>query len=132
MTFLDTSGLVALFDDRDAHHASALKIWPRLRTNVAALVLTDLIVVETVNVLRSHAGWEVARRAGQRLLSGAVAEVVFADAPIFEQAWRIFCKYDDHVLSLTDCVSFALMKERSIRTAFSFDDDFRVAGFDLA
>jgi predicted nucleic acid-binding protein len=132
MTFLDTSALVALFDAKDNHHRSAAKIWSRLRSEGAGFVLTDLIVVETVTLIRRRIDWTSAKRAGQRLLSGAVAEIVFADASLFDRAWQIFCKYDDHLLSLTDCVSFALMRERALSTAFAFDDDFRIAGFELA
>jgi predicted nucleic acid-binding protein len=132
VTFIDTSALVALFDARDSNHGAASRIWPRLTSSLTELVMTDLIIAETVTVLRRRVGWAAARRAGDRLLSGKVAEVVFADATLFERAWAIFCKFHDQVFSLTDCVSFALMKERSLRTAFSFDQDFRIAGFELA
>ena len=130
MIFLDTSGLVALFDARDSNHAAALKAWAVLHASAAPLVMTELIVVETVTLLRRRAPLDVVQRVGDRLLSGAVAEVVFTDAGLLERAWDVFGKYRDQWLSLTDCVSFALMKERRVGRAFTFDSDFTAVGFE--
>jgi predicted nucleic acid-binding protein len=43
--------------------------------------------------------------------------------------WEIFSSYEDKVLSFTDCTSFALMRERRLLEAFTFDADFERAGF---
>jgi predicted nucleic acid-binding protein len=130
MIFLDTSGLVALFDARDQHHQAGRAAWTRLQAEAAALVMTDLIVVETVTLLRRHAGFAAAQRVGERLLSGAVAELVYTDPDLMERGWALFEKYSDHDLSLTDAVSFALMRKRRMKRAFTFDKDFQNAGFD--
>jgi predicted nucleic acid-binding protein len=42
-----------------------------------------------------------------------------------------FEKYADQNVSFTDCVSFVLMQKHGIRTAFSFDRHFAMAGFDV-
>lgn len=44
-------------------------------------------------------------------------------------AW--FQKYADQGMSFTDCVSFVLMEEMDIKTAFSFDRHFLIAGFEV-
>ena len=131
LILLDTSGLVGLFDRRDGRHADARAAWSRVRRAAAPLLVTDLIVAETVTLLRRRAGHAVAVRAGDRLMSGDVAEMVVADAELLEKGWLLFRAYHDEVLSLTDCGSFALMKQRRIAQAFAFDDDFRAAGFRL-
>lgn len=130
MTFLDTSGLVAYFDARDTCHAQAVAAWRRVVSGAGGRLLSNLIIVETVTLLRRRAGFHVAHRVGERLLSGAVGEVVHVGPAVLESAWVLFEKYQDHDLSLTDCASFALMRERRIQKAFTFDEDFRNAGFD--
>ncbi len=40
-----------------------------------------------------------------------------------------FKKHSHRRLSLTDCVSFALMRFLGIKEALTFDDDFRKANF---
>ena len=129
MIFLDTSAVVALLDRRDSEHERAKKAWKK--ANREALVTTDLVLAEIVTLLRRRVGFEAACAAGERFLSGSVAEIRYADSPLMGQAWTFFERYDDQELSLTDCVSFALMKERRIRQAFAFDQDFRTAGFEL-
>ena len=44
-------------------------------------------------------------------------------------AWPYFERSDLHRLSATDAVSFALMTQRKIRSAFTFDAHFAAAGF---
>lgn len=46
-----------------------------------------------------------------------------------ERAWAIFQRYDDKVLSFTDCTSFAVMERLGINTAFSVDHDFKAVGY---
>ncbi|MBI3074439.1 MAG: PIN domain-containing protein [Deltaproteobacteria bacterium] len=130
MIFLDTSGLVALFDQRDSLHYDARAIWAAILLNAEPLVLSDLVVAETVTLLRRRAGFIPAERVLGRLLSGDVAEIVYGDSDLFDSASDLFARYRDKDLSLVDCVSFALMRKRRIRRAFSFDRDFRDVGFE--
>jgi hypothetical protein len=129
---LDTSGLVGLFDARDGRHAQARETWGRVLGAAEPMVVTDLVLVETISLLRRRASHAVALRAGDRLLSGQVAELVRTDPDLLERGWLLFRAYHDELLSLTDCVSFALMKERRITRAFTFDANFESAGFHLA
>jgi uncharacterized protein len=44
----------------------------------------------------------------------------------------LFAERADKNWSLTDCVSFALMRQRGIRRALAFDHHFEQAGFTIA
>ncbi len=104
-------------------------MWRRIVKSKEPTVMTNLIIVETVTLLRRRAGFDQAKRAGERMLSGAVGEVVHVLPALLDAAWALFLQYDDQELSLVDCVSFAFMRQRSITHAFTFDDDFRTMGF---
>lgn len=126
--FVDTSGIVALLSRSDARHAEAVGAWRRLVAAHARLVTTDLVLAEAVIVARSRAGFAVSVHAGERLLADPF-EMVWVDRPLMDEAWRLYRRYQDHVLSLCDCVSFAVMRRHRIATAFAYDDDFEALGF---
>ena len=43
--------------------------------------------------------------------------------------WAMFQKYRDKRYSLTDCISFIVMKQKNLETALTFDKHFVQAGF---
>jgi predicted nucleic acid-binding protein len=55
--------------------------------------------------------------------------VVHVDAVLDEAAWALLRSRPDKGWSLTDCVSFELMRGRGIREALTTDRHFEQAGF---
>jgi predicted nucleic acid-binding protein len=126
--FVDTSAVVALISRADRHHGEAVAVWNELLAQHARLITTDLVIAETVVVVRVRGGFDLSVRAGERLL-GEPFEVEWVERALMDDAWRLYRKYRDHRLSLCDCVSFATMRRRRVDTAFAFDDDFTAVGF---
>ncbi|MCL4492928.1 MAG: PIN domain-containing protein [Nitrospirae bacterium] len=58
-------------------------------------------------------------------------EVVEIDKEILDAAWDMYSTRTDKEWSLSDCVSFVVMKKHSIRDAFTNDRHFEQAGFDV-
>jgi len=129
--FVDTSAFLALLWRRDANHRHAVATWKALLARGARPVTTDLVVAETVALTRGRAGYQLSVRAGEQLQRDPF-EIVFVDRPLLRNAWAIYRKYRDHVLSLCDCVSFASMRQRKIGLAFAYDDDFEGFGLERA
>ena len=129
--FVDTSAVVALLSAADEHHEDAVAVWKGIVTEGARLVTTDLVLAETVVVVRARAGFDVSVRAGERLFADPF-EIVWVDRALLEEAWRLYRRHRDHDLSLCDCVSFAVMRRRRIDAAFAYDRDFEAVGFSLA
>jgi predicted nucleic acid-binding protein len=126
--FVDTSAVVALLSATDDHHESAVGAWKGLLRERARMVTTDLVIAEAVVVARVRAGFDVSVQVGERILADPF-EVVWIDRPLLDEAWKLYRRYRDHVLSLCDCASFAVMRRRHIQTAFAYDDDFDSVGF---
>lgn len=123
----DTGALLAMTLKNDRHHADAktfLQEHPQAR-----FVVTDLILAELVTRLRARAGAERAVAAANSLLASRRYEVLFTDAAILDDALRLMTRFAEHPLSLTDCVSFAVMSRLRLMAAFAFDDDFRKCGY---
>jgi len=127
--FVDTSALVALFDRRDRHHAQAVALFDRIRAERARLVITDYIFDETITTVLAAAGHRSAVMVGEFLLSSRIVETIRIDDGLKSKAWDYFRKHDDKFFSFTDCTSFVAMKGLKISRFFSFDADFRQAGF---
>jgi len=62
------------------------------------------------------------------LLSPSV-QFIHIDEPLFRQGWAYFQQHQDKDYSLTDCISFIVMKQHGAETAFTFDGHFVQAGF---
>lgn len=131
MIFVDTSAWVALFVRGDRFHEEASAFWGKLRAKSAAPVSTFDVFGETLTVIRGRASLEAATEFGEAFLSSEVLVRAEVDGALRREAWSLFKQYRDKPLSFTDCTSFALMRRRGLRHAFSFDDDFRRLGFEV-
>jgi predicted nucleic acid-binding protein len=129
IVFVDTSAWVGLFVDKDQYHAKAIEAFESLTEDAPDLVTTDYIIAETVARIRRQASHKSAAGVWDRMEGGDAARVVEVDTIYRRAARKVFGKYDQLELSLVDCVSFVVMEDLGIRAAFTFDDDFRRAGF---
>ena len=124
---VDTGALLALAMRRDRHHAAAVRFLKSLPH--ARFVLTDLVLAELATRLRARAGAAKAVALVRDLLNSRRYEVVFVDRALLDAALGKMERFDDKPLSLPDCVSFALMDQLGLDTAFAFDTDFRDCGY---
>jgi predicted nucleic acid-binding protein len=67
---------------------------------------------------------------GKALLDSRLVTLVHVDEAFFSEAWRDFVGKSDNRYSLTDCISFIVMKRRRIKLALAFDKHFTQAGFE--
>lgn len=94
------------------------------------MLVTDAILLEIGNALaRSHrreAAWVI-----EQFLSTDEVEVVRLTPALFAQALALFKTYEDKAWSLTDCLSFVVMREAGAEAALTFDRHFAQAGFQV-
>lgn len=131
MKFADTSWWVAWTMPDDARHATALAVLSSLRQTEQVLT-TNLVVGESWTFLRRKAGHRTAvafldriaaLRTARRLLAHHVGEE--QEAAALEWLRR----HDEREYSFVDATSFKVMRDRRLREAFAFDQDFAAAGF---
>ena len=122
---VDTSAYFALADRSDQHHAAAVGF---VQANDRPLVTTDLIIVETLNLVQVRLGSAPAIALGKQLLAPATTTILKVTDADWAQAWRLFQRYRDKAFSFTDCTTFALMARLGLSTAFAFDLHFRQYG----
>ena len=125
MILVDTGAWFAVAVAEDPDHAAAMAF---LDGNRDALVTTDLVAVETMNLLRFRhrgaAGHALANRVGDDLWGGRAASLVRVQPEDIRAARVAFRRFDDKVWSFTDCTSFVVMERLGIQVAFAFDRNF--------
>lgn len=130
--FVDSSAWIALFDKADGRFQEAREYWHHLRHHRRELVTSEYVLDETYTLLRrGPVGLSLAVALHDKLADSRLAEVIEIDSNLRTEAWRLFGRYDDKVLSFTDCTSFALMRREDLLEVFGFDRDFERAGFVL-
>jgi predicted nucleic acid-binding protein len=127
--FVDTGAWIALALTRDPLHDRAREAWERLRHTGVRLASSVPVVLETFTFLDRNASRATARAWKASLDAVRHFTILPATAKDLDRAWAYFDRPDLHRLSATDAVSFVLMKDRRIRTAFAFDSHFAAAGF---
>jgi predicted nucleic acid-binding protein len=129
--FIDTGYLLALELANDQNHSMAKQHWQSLLNALPPLITTSYVFDETVTFFNSRGHHAKAVEIGHNLLRSSSVQLIQVDETLFHEGWRIFQQHQDKRYSLTDCISFAIMRKLGIDTALAFDKHFRQAGFDL-
>lgn len=128
-TFVDTSGILTLFNPLERAHESAWAIWDALIDRGERLTTSSFVLVESYALLQSRIGVDAVRTMHEELLP--LLEVVWVDNSTFTEAASALLVAGRRRLSLVDCVSFVLMRKHGISNAFAWDRHFEEQGFHL-
>ncbi|MDQ3435938.1 MAG: type II toxin-antitoxin system VapC family toxin [Actinomycetota bacterium] len=126
--FVDTGYLIALEDGDDGNHSPAREHREGLR-EMPSLTTTSYIVDEVVTFFNVRGQHGKAVELGEALLSSPSVRMVHVGEGLLGRALDLLRRRPDKRYSLTDCVSFVVMCERGIATAFAFDRHFEQEGF---
>jgi len=127
-TLFDTSGFFALVDERDPAHDKAVA-WIEAQRKKIRPVSTEWIVGETCTLLVARKRPHLVARFLDYLNSSTALLLVNPDDMLLQAAKALIRQQAKQGYSFVDCISFCLMKERSIRNAFTTDVHYRKAGF---
>lgn len=129
MIFVDTGAWVAIADKNDQYAKEAGHQYTSLILRKERLITSNLVLVETYNLLSQTLGANAIIKFGNILDSTNLVRIETITEIDWDRGWKILEKYDDKKFSFTDCTSFALMERLKIKTAFSFDVHFTQYGF---
>lgn len=129
---VDTGALLALASSRDQYHAQARRTLARLQESGTRLVSHTLVLGE----LHGHLIRRIEPRDAHRIIVGLMRDPAFvwvdASADLVMRAFSGWIeRFDDQRFSLTDAVSFEVMRVERITQAFAYDHDFVTAGYAL-
>lgn len=127
MILLDTGYLAALLDNRDELHQTALA-WSRKLAEPA--VVTEYVLIETTNLLSAAAQRTRLHALLDYLGNNPAYSIVWSNRTLYDLGIGLHRDRPDKEWSLTDCISFIVMRERGITRALAYDHHFEQAGYE--
>jgi predicted nucleic acid-binding protein len=127
MILLDTGFLIALADARDRLHPRALAWSAQI---LEPRVVTEYVLLETVNYFSASSDRPRAHSLVSHITSKPGYLVVESSHALFEAGLRLHQQHADKEWSLTDCISFLVMRGQGIRQALAYDHHCEQAGFE--
>jgi len=129
--FVDTSFLVAFYNDRDGNHKAAKAVYDGLfETHPnSAFITTDYVFDEFVTLILRRGTHQLARRYGRAVLEDPTIKILYMTEALFNKTWDVFTGMTDKGWSFTDCFSYLVMRDYPVDAGLSFDKHFRQFGF---
>ena len=125
--FLDTVGLVALWDEADQWHAAAEEAFARVMSMRRPLVTTSYVLLECGNTAARRP-----YRSEVSLLREMLElrdELIIPTAADWLRSWSAYDRGEAGQAGIVDHVSFEVMRRYRIEDAFTNDRHFEAAGF---
>jgi len=125
--FLDTVGLLALWNRSDQWHGPAKRAFESLAAAERVLLTTTFVLLECGNAAsRQPFRREVSLLRHQLESAGLLIAPTDAD---WQAAWAAYDRAEAAQAGIVDCVSFAVMHRLGITEAFTNDRHYAAAGF---
>jgi uncharacterized protein len=126
--FLDTVGLIALWDVSDQWHMVATQAYRRIKNADAQLFASRPILLECGNAAARRPYREkVVQLWAAFAEDGTLVEPTESD---WRLAWDAYSRGEAGSAGIVDHVSFAVMRRLGIHQAFTNDEHFCAAGFE--
>jgi len=126
--FLDTVGLLALWDQSDQWHRQAKDSFDRFSALRATVIATSFIILESGNAAARRPYRSAVSRLRQEL--ERAQSLIAPTSADWETAWAAYDQAEANSAGIVDQVSFAVMRRMAVSKAFTNDQHFRAAGFD--
>lgn len=121
--FLDTVGMIAVWDDTDQWHADARAAYDRLLRQDRKLVTTPLVLCECGNAsARRTYRTDVCELRSELLREGLLIEPT---AQEIEDVWSAYERGEAGQAGIVDHLSFRVMRRLGLVEAFTNDKHFR-------
>lgn len=127
--FVDTAAWIALLNISDMLHNYAEQVMSKLLQQKTLLVTTEFVLLEVADALSSPTIRVKTINFINGLRQLRILQIVPISHELFINGWTLYSQRSDKGWGLTDCISFVVMNQQQITTAFTSDRHFEQAGF---
>lgn len=127
--FLDTVGLLALWDTTDQWHEAAEKAFSTLAEERPTLLTTTFVLLECGNAAARRPYRAAVDRLRERMEPTRL--LISPTEEDWREAWAAYRQGQVGDAGVVDHVSFVVMRRLGITRAFTNDQHFRTAGFEV-
>jgi predicted nucleic acid-binding protein len=124
--FADTSYYVAITNPADFANHAAKRFSRRYSGKI---VTTEYVLIELANLMARGKDRLVFLELVRRLQSDPQTILVPSDTKMFALGLALYSRRADKEWSLTDCISFVVMRQHGLTEALTGDRHFQQAGF---
>lgn len=129
LIFLDTVGLLAVWDESDQWHTAAVTALDRIAKSGGVTVTTTYVLLECGNAAARRPYRMAVDRLRQAL--DAAHTLVQPTTDDWTLAWQAYQHDEGASAGIVDQVSFIVMRRLGITQAFTNDKHFEAAGFEV-
>jgi len=124
--FADTYYFLALVNPHDRAHGKATAFSAAWDVQI---VTTEWVMAELGNTLSRAPGRRAFVGTLKNLLADPHSQIIPASGNLFRQGFDLYASRLDKEWSMTDCISFVVMREHGLLEALTADRHFEQAGF---
>jgi hypothetical protein len=124
--FADAFFYVALINRRDEHHARVM-VW--VDAFEGEIVTTQWVLTEVADAFANSHARRGLRKGFEALARHPATRIIPVSPGHFDRGLELYDGRPDKAWSLTDCISFIIMKEEGLTDALTGDRHFEQAGF---
>lgn len=131
MVFIDSGAFIARYLFKDQYHKQAQLLWEKLKNTPGKYYTSNFVLNEVFTFIGRNAGNIFIAECAEKIYASDSIIILRPDEKDELKALEFFRKYNDQKVSFTDCISFALMNKYGITRVFTFDNHFRIPGFNI-
>lgn len=124
--FADTFYFLALLNKRDAAHQQAVAA---SRSPGLAIVTTEFVLLELADALCKPSQREEVLALCNLVETDPAFRLIRATGELIQRGRQLYSERPDKDWSLTDCISFVVMRDEGLADALTGDNHFEQAGF---
>lgn len=126
--FVDSVGLLALWNASDQWHGAANKAFEQINDGRTTLLTTAFILLESGNAVSRTSFRNDACHAREQF--EAAGTLIWPTEADWQAAWLAYQRGEADSAGIVDHVSFVVMRRLGISKAFTNDRHFKAAGFE--